>query len=632
MTEETNTSLFAELDGTFFAQQGRYFSSRTAKNNASIPFKDHPQIIILIDILSRKNNHHVILHNNFQQRLHYFFIEAFLHHLTYENIPSHFFDGKLIYLDVENLFFTNAQQLAIAKDFETLYSFLKNSEKYLLIALSRLDPLLKDNEQNNAFLSRQFELLLNHPKCRFLVFSNENNTSSSCLEKYFNYLSLGPATEMDIAAILKHQRIELENYHHVLIPEEILLQAYTLSERYLSTHHTLAKTLELLDSSAARAAMIEKGEYAGQTKPIVTINILTSVLSSWTQIPASYLLPNKFKLGEFTQGLQQRIFGQDAAISILARALQQAQARLQHTHGPFCSLLFAGPDHTGKKTTAIAIAEQLFKQLNVLYFAQSVAGTLNTLLDLKLKRCTDKQYFKLTDVISTAPYSIIVFEHIEQASSIILEELYRIAHTGFLYDEGGNQYDFHQSIIILNARTATEHLIDLSPVVTDEQGDVDLMQLVMNEQKYSAAATYQHSPQDLADITAREIKKSLPQALCEQFHIVPFLPLNKSAIEKIIHQKIKMLAKLLDSRYGIELSYALEVIRYLTNEVLLQKHENNAIDTEKGLKQLYFVVEQAILNLADNKQRPLQLFLQLNETGQSLRCDWSFAPARQHAT
>lgn len=87
-------------------------------------------------------------------------------------------------------------------------------------------------------------------------------------------------------------------------------------------------------------------------------------------------------------------------------------------------------------------------------------------------------------------------------------------------------------------------------------------------------------------------------------------------------------------RHGIELGYAPEVIRYLANDIIKKEEiENKSVDIDKALKQLYFAVEQAILSQADNKNRPNQLFLQLNETGQVLRCDWlTMTTARHHAT
>ncbi len=81
---------------------------------------------------------------------------------------------------------------------------------------------------------------------------------------------------------------------------------------------------------------------------------------------------------------------------------------------------------------------------------------------------------------------------------------------------------------------------------------------------------------------------------------------------------------MLDSCYGVELAYAPEVVRYLANEIRKREEsDNKPVDKDKALKQLYFVVEQAILNQSDNRNRTNQLFLQLNETGQMLCCDWT---------
>jgi len=114
--------------------------------------------------------------------------------------------------------------------------------------------------------------------------------------------------------------------------------------------------------------------------------------------------------------------------------------------------------------------------------------------------------------------------------------------------------------------------------------------------------------------------------------IIPFLPLNQSAIENILRIKLKQLGKVLDTRYGIELGYAPEVIRYLSHDILTrQKFEPLLLDISNTLKKLYFAVEQAILHQADNKNRPNQLFLQLNETGQVIRCHWlATMPLRHH--
>jgi len=626
-----------ELKDTFFTQYGKYFSSSDIKKGVALPFKDHPQFPVLVDILSRKNHHHALLCTNFSASMHVRLLEALLQHLAHDHIPYHLRGSELLYLNLENALFTEIKQLSIEKDFEHLRESLNTSDKYLLIALTRTEIFSKEPKKaDERFLRRQIETLLTHPKCRVLLITNSKEHSQcSHLEDQFISLQITGPTEADAMTALKQQRLELEQFHHVLIPEELLSEALLLVERYLSTTQTLEKSLLLLDSSAARAGAIEPSDQTSQFKPVLTTSTLLNVLSDWTQIPVTHLQINKFKHSEFTQGLHQRVFGQDTAITILGHELLQAQAHLQQRSGPFSSFLFAGPAHSGKKTTALALVEQLFKQLNVLYFAQPALGH-HTLADVKLQRCLDKQFLPLTDVIQQTPYAVILFETIEKLSTNILDGLQEILSTGYLHDMHGNQYNFKQSIIILSTTVGTNSLAEFAEafIPDDDLYTMDLMQLVMSDQKQeSSRDTHHFSSQEIIEKIMPDITDAFPLSLCQHLHLVPFLPLNKSAIERIIRHKLKVLGKQLDARYGIELGYAPEVIRFLANEVLVKRElDNQTINPEKALKQLYFCVEQAILNQADNQNLSNQLFLQLNETGHLLRCDWlAMTTARQHA-
>lgn len=623
-----------ELNDTFSIQYGRYAAPQTIKKNAVIPFKDHPQFAILIDILIRKYNHHAIITTDFSAKMYSSLLEAMQQYFTNDAIPQALRSAELIYLDIE----TKIRQKTLEKDFHNLRETLDTIDQYLLIVLTNTDLLTQEHlSDDDAFLRRQMETLLIHPKCRFLVLVNAKDYQPHRhLDDHFAVLPIAGPTESDVMTILKQQRTELENFHRVLIPEELLGQAYALAERYLSTHHTLEKALLLLDSSAARAGMIERTDNHSQFKPVLTTGVMTHVLSGWTQIPIPQLQLNKFKLAEFIQGMQQKVFGQDAAITVLGHELQQAQAHLQQTIGPFCSFLFAGPAHAGKETTALALVEQLFKQLNVLYIAQSASPTINSLADIKIQRCLDKRYLSLKEVIEQTPYAVIMFENIDQACPAILEGLQEILTTGYLHDAESNQYSFRQAIIILSTTLGTIRLAELTQTVSveEETPEIDLMQLVMSEQKQEGfSETQQYSPHDLMEKIRPELVANLP-ALCQHLHVVPFVPLSKLAIEKIIRLKLKVLGKQLDKRYGIELGYAPEITRYLAHEVLAkQVMDHHVVDMDKALKQLYFSVEQAILSQADNKNRPNQLFLQLNETGQILRCDWlAMTDVRHHTS
>ena len=360
---------------------------------------------------------------------------------------------------------------------------------------------------------------------------------------------------------------------------------------------------------------------------------MMNVLSTWTQIPISHLAVTPPHLNEFMHGMQQQIFGQEAAITILGHKLQQSQFNLQTRRGPFCTFLFAGPEHVGKKTVAHALTVQLFKQLHVLYYAQLASSRLSSIADIALQRSHEHHYTPLKEVIRHMPYAVIMLKNVDQASSAVLDGLFEIFSTGFLHDNDGNIYNFRQSIIILSTTLGSRRLNELfnTHSQNEEPKPIDLMQLVMVDLHLDQPPSNQpHLPQEIAQGIIPEITSCLPPALCQHLCIVPFLPLSQSAIEKIIRRQLKFLGKETQARYGMELGYAPEVIRFLMKDVLAKQQTNHqTADIKKSLQPLYFAVEQTMLNPPDDNHSN-QLFLQLNETGQFLRCDC--LPLRQHAT
>lgn len=615
-----------EQKESFFTQHSKYISIQHFKKNAAIPFKDHGPFSILVDILSRKESHHAVLCTDFNPKMHHYLLEAFLQYLTHENIPHPLRSLDLIFLDIAHLTFSKTKQKSIEKDFLSLQESLQHADKYVLFLLPSihlLSPQIKSPK--DIFLQKQIKMLIQHPKCRFLVLAHSKEYKQyTDVDDQFIPVGIPGPSDADMMIILKQQRTEFENFHHVLIPEELLTYAYSLAGRFLSAHNTLDQALLLLDSSAARAAASERIDNANQIKPVLTISILTQVLAGWTQIPAANLLLHKFKLSDFIHGMQQQIFGQNSAITLLAHELQQSQAHLQQQIKPFCNLLFTGPEHSGKKTLAIALAEQLFNQPGVLFFAQAASLTLTSIADLKMQSHKDKRSLTLKDLVRQTPYAILFFDHIDQAPTLVLEGLQEILSTGYLYDQEGNHYNFRQAIILLSTTLGSGRLIDLAKtLVPEEEHSLDLLQLVMNEQQRESFSSHHYSPEEISEEIVTEISSFLPKSLCQYLHVIPFLPLTMDALEKMVRLKIKLLGKMLDTRYGIELGCAPEVIRYLCHEIRRKEEfDNKATDKDKALKQLYFVVEQAILNQPDNKLRSHQLFLQLNETGQILRCDW----------
>lgn len=586
---------------------GKMINATAVKKNTIAPFKDHPHFALLVDTISRKHTHHAILQLHMPQQLNIPLLEAFTIYLTNSHIPLQIRDTDCIYIDISDrlYYFEDALQ--------SLKNMLDTTEKYLIVVFPSTELLARN----------QISMLINHPKCRLLILTNEKFSSEKHVHDFIS-LTLPPPSEFDISAILKHQRIELENFHHVIIPDEVLTLAYSLAQRYLSMYDGLEKTLLLLDSCAARAGMIEQNDPHSALKPILTQITVLQTLSEWVQIPASHLQFTKFNFSECCIALRQKIFGQETAITLIGQSLQRNQAKLQDQSRVFLNFLFIGPKNSGKKTAAIALTDYLFKHSTVLFYAQSHTQNLLSIWDLKFFNHTTKKLFTLDAINQEIPYAFLYIEDIDTYPSTIQDEIGEILSTGTLRDQTGNLRHFHHTSFILSTSATNNRLNELAKLFEPDQDPhtLDLMELVSrNTSQPNHSTQHIYSSQEIADELTNELATQFP-AIYQHIEAIPFFPLNRTAIENIFRAKLKTLGKQLNATHNIELGYAPEVLRYLTNEAT----KSAIFEINKSLKQLYLNIEQSIFNQSPSKNHTNQLFLQLNENGQALRCEWLHSP------
>ncbi|HVE44854.1 MAG TPA: AAA family ATPase [Gammaproteobacteria bacterium] len=596
-----------------------------ANKNAPIPFKDHPDLPALIDILSRRTTHHALLQTDYTDKMQSLFLEAFSQYLLQDTVPVGLRESAFIYLKTESIDFDTANRATIEEAFRLLHENLQQSENSVIFFLPSLSSMMK-----NAFLQAQLYRLVCHPQCRLFTF-HQGSIDLPHLSDLFSTIQLAGITESDTKLLLTRYRAELEAYHGVFIPLELPNQAYSLAKHYLSHTNALEKALLLLDSSAARTTA-QPGEVRDISKPIVTYATLMEVLSTWTHIPTSHLRLNQFDTTDFNKTLQQNIAGQDAALHVIGQSLQQAYTKLEENKGPFCTLLFAGPMQSGKYTTAIALTKYLYHRQDVLYTI-SLLPSQTSLMDLKLQVNANQDPVSLQTLLQKTPYAVIVIENVEQASAALLTELQQMISTGCLHDTNGHRYDFHQAILILCTHFTETQLTSLAPAFLEEQHrPIDLMQLVHHNPRESASAA-NTTTYALMDSYKTIVEEKLSSSLSQYCTLVPFLPLKKSAVEKIIRNYCVTVATLLQTRDQIDLCYTPEIIRFLCQEAI--KTEDNGlemIDIKAAQYYLYNIIARTVLSQQENKHRPLQFTLKLNETGHTLSCHIDHPAPRELAS
>lgn len=595
----TTASIFADF-GFDLSQ------SHTEKTEAS-PLKNHPQIPLIIDSLSRHNRHHVALISQQSDKIHQALVEAIAEHIHTENMPKSLRNCHVMYFDAARLLTTSISKEKMIRDFEIFNTALKNKNQRIIFTINLLDLFTKDA----ADFSHLIKQILLCDEWRVLIFISEKNSLKNLgIEPLFSITPFAKLNSDDQIALLKNYRLPLENFHHAVISDEVIVHGLTMATHYLSGDCQFNKTFDLLDSAAARASMQDRHEHNEQ-KSVVTPNFLMQIISHATQIPVTHLQNTQFQAQKFIEALRKNIFGQDAAINMMASLLQNACIKLQDNNGPLCHFLLVGPQDVGKTEMVYAMAEHLF-------------GNRKAVLHVNLEN-TDMRWLS---AIQEMPYAVVLLENMDRMSDETLHLIKKIIHQGYLIDEQNNQYDFSHAILIATTRIASDQMNDASMMHSEAHAksdlmQLDLMQLVLNEHVHDSLQqnTAWPSPQELCDVLLPELTKHFPETILQTFNIVPFIPLDYAALEKIIKSKIKMLARRLQKSFSIELSFAPEVVKFLAHEALWRKGNIKSLD--KLLEQyLYSIVTHEILLHAEDKDRSKRLMIQLNESGHLLRCEF----------
>lgn len=584
------------------------FDLLASEKNSAHALKEHPQIALIIDTLSRKENHHVSLTGIQSEKVQLALLESIALHLTDGNAPQTLRNVDFIYFDAARLASNSEEPAILAQEFKEFCAELQTTDKRIVMAVNQFHPA-------DPF-GKLLQTILRDGHWRLIVLDDKEPRPG------FTSIKLSQPFESQLVALLKTFKSEIENFHHVLIPEETFASALSMAMHYLPSLSCFDKALDLLDSAAARASAMERNDPTGQFKPLVTSATLALVISSWTQIPITHLHNNAFQTAKFVEALQRRIFGQDSAINSMASVLQHACIKIQEKSGPLCSFLLVGPAEVGKTTAAHTIAEHLFGHKGAL-LRVNLGENCEAIGDVKIMSDENKG-ISLLSAIQQIPYAVVLIENIHQAPAAAFNLFKNIFTHGFAVDEQGNKYDFSHAIVVITTTLGSERITALiqAPEIHETNKTLDLMQLVLNEHPHDDNPIHhQLSPQELYDELLPTLEGYFPSSLLQHLHIIPFLPLDYAALEKVIRLKVKSLARRLEMNFGIELNYAPEVIKFLAHEALWRKPSSKPI--EKLLEEhLYQAVANEILAHAEDKNRPKRLFLQLNESGQVLRCEF----------
>lgn len=338
----------------------------------------------------------------------------------------------------------------------------------------------------------------------------------AALERRFQPVQVEQPSVEDTVKILTGLRDRYEAHHRVIITDDAIRAAASLSDRYISDRYLPDKAIDLIDEAGARLrihrmtappeiremdekinearrdkeaaidaqdfekaarlrdeekqlgekrAQLEADWKSGEGDRIGTVDedAIAEILAMSTGIPVFKLTEKESaKLLHMEDELHKRIIGQNEAVSALSKSIRRTRAGLKDPNRPGGSFIFAGPTGVGKTELAKTLAEFLFGdesaliQLDMSEFGEK--HTSSRLFGAPPGYVGYDEGGQLTEKVRRKPFSVVLFDEIEKAHADIFNTLLQVLEDGRLTDSQGRMVDFKNTVIIMTTNLGTREI------------------------------------------------------------------------------------------------------------------------------------------------------------------------------
>ncbi|MBR3144002.1 ATP-dependent Clp protease ATP-binding subunit [Candidatus Saccharibacteria bacterium] len=432
--------------------------------------------------------------------------------------------------------------------------------------------------------------------------------------------------------ILKGIKKHYEKHHGVIIPDEMLETAITMSQRYINDRFMPDKVIDIIDEASAickvaadkkggskykklkierttleekitTAAEAEDFEKAANYKtelarlekeikklektgvkkevnPKLTEENLATAVSLKTGIPVSKVHGSEMKmLLSLEDELKKSVIGQDDAVKAVAKAIRRGRSGITDSRRPIGSFLFMGPTGVGKTELARVIAREVFGGENALVkIDMSEFGekhNVSRLVGAPAGYIGYDDGGKLTEAVRRKPYSVILFDEIEKAHPDVFNLLLQILEDGVLTDGQGNKIKFNNTIVILTSNLGSADMFRESELGFTAKTAKD---------KKALAQEYEEN-KEYAMKALRKIMR--PELINRLDDIEVFHALTRKDVERIFDNLIEDLIKRLATK-GIGIRVDEKAKKYLID---------NGYDPKNGARPLRRCIEDKVESL-----------------------------------
>jgi ATP-dependent Clp protease ATP-binding subunit ClpC len=344
----------------------------------------------------------------------------------------------------------------------------------------------------------------------------KNIEKDPALERRFQPVIVDETTPEETLEILKGIRESFEDHHNLIITDEALQAAVTLSKRYINDRFLPDKAIDLIDEAAAKKRIKSKGnndkvrklqrkltsimkkkedcvsqqnyekaadlrnqelevvkgideqkfiKVPRNKREKVSADEIAEIVSIMTGVPVTRLVKDDIaKLKSLELSLKKHIVGQDEAIEAVSKAIRRSRAGFADERRPIGSFIFMGPTGVGKTELVKTIAAEVYNDKNALIKIDMSEfmerHNTSRLVGATAGYVGYDDGGQLTEAVRRKPYSVVLFDEIEKAHPDVFNLLLQILEDGELTDAKGRKVDFRNTIIIMTSNIGAKKLTE----------------------------------------------------------------------------------------------------------------------------------------------------------------------------
>ena len=397
----------------------------------------------------------------------------------------------------------------------------------------------------------------------------------TALERRFQSVMINEPDIEQTIEILKGLRKSYEDHHGVVISDDAIRTAVTLSQRYISDRYMPDKAIDVIDEAASRVRLsahiepislkeledeltdvtaqkrkaVEEQDFEGAAtlrdkeraikaemdqkqeewldlqkskKLNVTPESIAGVVSFMTGIPVARISEDeKQRLLKLEDVLHNRVVGQHEAVKAISTAIRRSRAGISDPRRPIGTFLFVGPTGVGKTELCKTLADTLFGDEDALIRIDMSEymelHSVSKLIGSPPGYVGYEEGGQLTERVRRKPYSVLLFDEVEKAHPDVFNIMLQLLDDGRLTDSQGRTVNFRNTVIVLTSNAGAS--------------------LVKKQNTLGFASTNQSSSdhEAMKNVIMDEVKKIFrPEFINRLDDIITFTKLSEDEMRQIV--------------------------------------------------------------------------------------------------